>query len=76
MENIHCRLKLKDDDDEEEEEEFDAKDYEDDSKLNLNSASNTTTVYINDKISDSLDKLYSPVFIQGTIDLLKMNHRN
>lgn len=72
LENIHCRLKLKDDDDEEEEEEeFDAKDYEDDSKLNLNSASNTTTVYINDKISDSLDKLYSPVFIQGTIDLLK-----
>lgn len=56
MEHVDCVLKLQDEDD-----------MEEDTNENISSP----VVNITDRISDSLDKLYSQNFVQGTVDLLK-----
>ena len=56
LEHVYCVLKLQDEDD-----------MDEDIDLNITSP----VVNITEKISDSLDKLYSQGFVQGTVDLLK-----
>ncbi|RCK59278.1 putative E3 ubiquitin-protein ligase HUL5 [Candida viswanathii] len=55
LEHVHCVLKLQDEDDMDEDEEV----------------IDSPVVSITEKISNSLDKLYSPGFVQGTVDLLR-----